>query len=57
MFKALNETERKRMASVLRDNAENGVAILMGETTEFKGTGEFTDQEVISAIRSVPCHY
>ena len=43
----------------LRGNAESDRAILMDRRdTSFLGTAdEVTDEEVISAIKSVPCHY
>jgi hypothetical protein len=58
-FRPLNDTERRQLISALRGNAENDRAILMDRrTTGFAGTAdEVTDEEVISAIKSVPCHY
>jgi hypothetical protein len=58
-FRPLLETERKQLLTALRGNAENGSAILMDRRdTSFEGTAEdVTDEEVITAIRSVPCHY
>ena len=45
--------------NALRGNAESDRAILMDRRdTSFAGTAEeVTDEEVISAIKSVPCHY
>jgi hypothetical protein len=58
-FRPLNDTERRQLIGALRGNAENNLAILMDRRdTSFAGsTEEVTDEEVISAIRSVPCHY
>jgi hypothetical protein len=58
-FRALNDTERTKLLSALRGNAESGRTILMDrKDTSFAGTAdEIPDDEVISAIRSVPCHY
>lgn len=58
-FRPLNDTERRQLIGALRGNAENDRAILMDRRdTSFAGTAdEVTDDEVICAIRSVPCHY
>lgn len=58
-FRPLNDTERQKLINALRGNAQSGQAILMDERdTSFAGTtDEMTDEEVISAIKSVPCHY
>ena len=58
-FRPLSDTERRQLVTALRGNAENGLAILMDRRdTSFVGTTkEVADEEVISAIRSVPCHY
>jgi hypothetical protein len=58
-FRPLNDTERRQLIGALRGNAEGGTAILMDRrSTMFAGTtDEVTDEEVISAIKSVPCHY
>jgi hypothetical protein len=58
-FRPLLETERQQLQAALRGNAENGRALLMDQRdTSFVGTAEdVTDEEVITAIRSVPCHY
>jgi hypothetical protein len=58
-FRPLNDTERRTLIGALRGNADNDRAILMDRrTTSFLGsTDEVTDEEVISAIKSVPCHY
>jgi len=58
-FRPLNDTERRNLITALRGNAESNRAILMDQrNTSFSGTSdEVTDDEVISAIKSVPCHY
>ena len=58
-FRPLNETERRQLVGALRGNAEKNRAILMDRRdTSFTGMAEeITDDEVISAIKSVPCHY
>jgi hypothetical protein len=58
-FRPLTDVERRQLISALRGNAENDRAILMDRrTTSFIGTtDEVTDDEVITAIKSVPCHY
>jgi hypothetical protein len=58
-FRPLNDCERRQLVNALRGNAENDRAILMDRSdTSFAGTAdEVTDEEVISAIKSVPCHY
>ena len=58
-FRPLNDTERRNLISALRGNGDGNRAILMDQRdTTFAGTtDEVTDDEVISAIKSVPCHY
>jgi hypothetical protein len=58
-FRPLNDTERRNLITALRGNAESNRTILMDQrNTTFSGTSdEVTDDEVISAIKSVPCHY
>ena len=58
-FKPLNDVERKKLISSLLGNAEKEQAILMNRRdTSFIGTtDEVPDEEVINAIKSVPCHY
>jgi hypothetical protein len=58
-FRPLNDTERRQLVTALRGNAEHDRAILTDRRdTSFTGTTEeVTDEEVITAIRSVPCHY
>jgi len=58
-FRPLNDAERRQLINALRGNAENDQAILMDRRdTSFAGSSEeVSDEEVISAIKSVPCHY
>ncbi len=58
-FRPLNDTERGQLITALRGNVESDCAILTDRRdTTFAGTSdEVTDDEVISAIKSVPCHY
>ncbi len=58
-FRPLNDVERKQLIASLRGNADNDTAILMDRRdTSFLGsTEEVPDEEVINAIKSVPCHY
>ena len=58
-FRPLNSEEREKLIDALRGNAEDNLAILMNRRdTSFAGcSAEVSDEEVISAIQSVPCHY
>jgi len=58
-FRPLNDTERRQLVNALRGNAESERVILVDRRdTSFAGTSdEVSDEEVISAIKSVPCHY
>ena len=60
-FRTVTGEERQKLISALRGNAENSLAILMDRRdTSFVGSRsseEISDDEVISAIQSVPCHY
>ena len=58
-YRLLNDTERTQLLTALRGNADSDQAILMDpRNTSFVGTAEdVTDEEVISSIKSVPCHY
>jgi hypothetical protein len=58
-FRPLSDTERRQLVGALRGNAEHNRTILLDRRdTSFAGvTDEITDEEVISAIKSVPCHY
>jgi hypothetical protein len=58
-FRPLSELERRQLIGALRGNAEQGRVLLMDRRdTSFIGTAEdVPDEEVINAIKSVPCHY
>jgi hypothetical protein len=58
-FMPLSTAERSSLLTALRGNANDGRAILMDRRdTRFAGTTEdVTDEEVIVAIQSIPCHY
>jgi hypothetical protein len=58
-FQPLGPATRQALGEALRSNVEGKRVILMDRRdTSFAGTAdEITDEEVISAICSVPCHY
>jgi hypothetical protein len=58
-FRPLQSDERQKLVEALRGNAQDNLAILMDRRdTSFLGSSaEISDDEVISAIQSVPCHY
>jgi len=58
-FRPLSEMERRTLVTALRGNSDRGLALLMDrKDTSFAGTSEeVPDEEVINAIKSVPCHY
>jgi predicted DNA-binding protein (MmcQ/YjbR family) len=58
-FRPLNDTERQKLIDALRGNAQDNKAIHMNQrdTTFVSAEDEMSDEEVISAIKSVPCHY
>ena len=58
-FRPLNATERQNLITALRGNADqNRVLLRDRRDTSFVGTAdEVPDEEVINAIKSVPCHY
>ena len=58
-FRPVNTDERQKLIDALRGNAQDNLAILMNRSdTSFVGSSEeISDDEVISAIQSVPCHY
>ncbi len=57
-FRPLSTVEREQLRQSLRGNAETNKAILMDKDTSFLGSADkVTDEEVINAIKSVPCHY
>jgi len=58
-FRPINTEERQKLIDALRGNANDSLAILMDrrDTSFIGATSEISDEEVISAIQSVPCHY
>lgn len=58
-FRPVTTEERQKLIDALRGNAQDNLAILMDRRdTSFRGASEqISDDEVISAIQSVPCHY
>ena len=58
-FRPVTTEERQKLIDALRGNAKDSLAILMDRRdTSFVGAAEeVSDDEVISAIQSVPCHY
>lgn len=59
-FRPLETKERNTLLAALRGNAQDNLTILMDrKDTSFVGVSddEITDDEVISSIKSVPCHY
>lgn len=57
-FRPLAEVERRQLIAALHGNADRNLAILMDRRDpSFVGTtDDVTDEEVISCIKSVPCH-
>lgn len=57
-FVPLSLEERLKLRNALDLNALHGKAMLMDKETNFAGTAdEVPDEEVVSAVRSIPCHY
>jgi hypothetical protein len=58
-FRPIDDAERQRLINALRGNAGGEQAILIDRrSTGFAGTSEeISEEEMISAIKSVPCHY
>ncbi len=58
-FRPLSEKERTTLRDALRGNVDHGLVLLLDRSdTSFIGSSEeVPDEEVISAIKSVPCHY
>jgi hypothetical protein len=58
-FRPLAEAERRQLITALRGHADRGVALLLDtKDTSFVGTAEeVPDEQVIGAVKSVPCHY
>jgi hypothetical protein len=58
-FTPLTDTEREQISEALRGNSAGDCALLINpRDTSFVGTAEEVgDDEVVMAIKSVPCHY
>jgi hypothetical protein len=58
-FRPLAEAERRQLLTALRGNADRGMALLLDRRdTSFTGTAEdVPDEQVITSVKSVPCHY
>ena len=58
-FRPLAEAERRQLLTALRGNADRGVALLLDpKDTGFVGTAEdLPDEQVLTAVKSVPSHY
>ena len=58
-FRPLDPTDRQKLIDALRGNAHANQTILTSpRDTSFVGASdEISDEEVISAIKSVPIHY
>jgi hypothetical protein len=58
-FRPLAEAERRQLLTALRGNADRGVALLLDRRdTSFAGTSEdLPDEQVLTAVKSVPSHY
>jgi hypothetical protein len=58
-FRPLAEAERRQLLTALRGNADRGLALLLDRRdTSFTGTSEdLPDEQVLTAVKSVPSHY
>jgi hypothetical protein len=58
-FQPLTDTERSQLVTALRRNVDYNRPIFMDRrnTSFVSSVEEVTDEEVICAIQSVPCHY
>jgi len=58
-FRPLAEAERRNLITALRGHSDRGVALLIDpKDTTFTGVAEeIPDEQVIAAVKSVPCHY
>jgi len=58
-FRPLAEAERRQLLTALRGNADRGIALLLDRRdTSFAGTADdVPDEQVVVAVKSVPCHY
>jgi hypothetical protein len=58
-FRPLAEAERRQLLTALRGNADRGLSLLLDRRdTSFTGTAEdLPDEQVLTAVKSVPSHY
>ncbi|VTT99306.1 Hypothetical conserved protein OS=uncultured planctomycete GN=HGMM_F33C03C25 PE=4 SV=1 [Gemmataceae bacterium] len=58
-FRPLAEAERRQLLTALRGNADRGTALLLDRRdTSFAGSAdELPDEQVMTAVKSVPSHY
>jgi len=58
-FRPLAEAERRQLLTALRGHSDRGLALLMDpRDTTFTGTAEeVPDEQVVTAVKSVPSHY
>ena len=58
-FRPLAEAERRQLITALRGHADRGVGLLIDPNdTSFAGTADdLPDEQVVAAVKSVPCHY
>jgi hypothetical protein len=58
-FRPLAEAERRHLLTALRGNADRGIALLLDrKDTSFVGaTEELPDEQVMTAVKSIPSHY
>jgi len=58
-FRPLAEAERRQLITALRGHADRGVALLIdAKDTSYSGTADdVPDEQVVVAVKSVPCHY
>ncbi|WP_439632058.1 hypothetical protein [Gemmata sp.] len=58
-FRPLAEAERRQLLTALRGNADRGIALLLDRRdTSFAGSAdELPDEQVMTAVKSVPSHY
>ena len=58
-FRPLAEAERRQLLTALRGNADRGTALLLDRRdTSFAGAAdELPDEQVMTAVKSVPSHY
>jgi hypothetical protein len=58
-YRPLEDQQRQELLAALRDNLANDRAILIDpHDTSFAGTAdEVAEEQVLSAIKGIPCHY